>query len=106
MTWKEDEADNAVYKLDKYLRKLCGKHRLLEIVHDFVLFDAGIKKLPRVHQFFGIQAAQAHVKRRSGRIIWHTQGAGKNILMVRLARWTLENMPKARVGILLDLPVD
>ena len=104
MTWKEDEADNAVYKLDKYLRKLCGKHRLLEIVHDFVLFDAGIKKLPRVHQFFSIKAA--HVKRRSGRIIWHTQGAGKSILMVLLAHWTLENMPKARVGILLDLPVD
>ena len=66
LKWKEDEADNAGYKLDKYLRKLCSKPRLLEIVHDFVLFDAGIKKLPRVHQFFDIKAAQAHVQRRQG----------------------------------------
>lgn len=102
LKWKEDEADNAGYKLDKYLRKLCSKPRLLEIVHDFVLFDAGIKKLPRVHQYFGIKAAQAHVQRRQGGIIWHTQGAGKSILMVLLARWILENLPKARVLIVTD----
>lgn len=102
LKWKEDEADNAGYKLDKYLRKLCSKQRLLEIVHDFVLFDAGIKKLPRVHQYFGIKAAQAHVLRRQGGIIWHTQGAGKSILMVLLARWILENLPQARVLIVTD----
>ncbi len=102
LTWKEDEADNAGYKLDKYLAKLCGKARLLELVHDFVLFDGGIKKLPRVHQYFGIKAAQAHVQQRRGGIIWHTQGAGKSILMVLLARWILENKPAARVAIVTD----
>jgi len=102
LTWKEDEADNADYKLDKYLAKLCGKARLLELVHDFVLFDGGIKKLPRVHQYFGIKAAQAHVQQRRGGIIWHTQGAGKSILMVLLARWILENKPAARVAIITD----
>jgi type I restriction enzyme R subunit len=50
LTWKEDEADNAGYKLDKYLAKLCNKARLLELIHDFVLFDGGVKKLPRVHR--------------------------------------------------------
>lgn len=102
LTWKEDEADNADYKLDKYLAKLCGKHRLLELMHDFVLFDGGVKKLPRVHQYFGIKAAQAHVEQRRGGIIWHTQGAGKSILMVLLARWILENKPAARVAIITD----
>lgn len=102
LTWKEDEADNAGYKLDKYLAKLCSKERLLELVHDFVLFDGGVKKLPRVHQYFGIKAAQAHVRRREGGIIWHTQGAGKSILMVLLARWILENKPAARVAIITD----
>jgi len=102
LTWKEDEADNAGYKLDKYLAKLCSKHRLLELVHDFVLFDGGAKKLPRVHQYFGIKAAQAHVQQRRGGIIWHTQGAGKSILMVLLARWILENKPAARVAIITD----
>lgn len=102
LTWKEDEADNAGYKLDKYLAKLCGQPRLLELMHDFVLFDGGVKKLPRVHQYFGIKAAQTHVQQRRGGIIWHTQGAGKSILMVLLARWILENKPAARVAIITD----
>jgi type I restriction enzyme R subunit len=102
LTWKEDEADNAGYKLDKYLAKLCSKARMLELMHDFVLFDGGVKKLPRVHQYFGIKAAQTHVQQRRGGIIWHTQGAGKSILMVLLARWILENQPAARVAIITD----
>ncbi len=102
LTWKEDEADNVDYKLDKYLAKLCSKARLLELIHDFVLFDGGVKKLPRVHQYFGIKAAQTHVQQRRGGIIWHTQGAGKSILMVLLARWILENKPAARVAIVTD----
>ncbi|KDB51673.1 type I restriction-modification system restriction subunit [Sphaerotilus natans subsp. natans DSM 6575] len=102
LTWKEDEADHAGYKLDKYLRKLCDKARLLELMHDFVLFDGGVKKLPRVHQYFGIKAAQAHVRQQRGGIIWHTQGAGKSILMVLLARWILESRPAARVVVITD----
>lgn len=102
LTWKEDESDNSHYKLDKYLLKMCDKARLIELMHDFVLFDAGVKKLPRVHQYFGIKAAQAHVKKRQGGIIWHTQGAGKSILMVQLAKWFLENNPHARVAIITD----
>lgn len=82
LNWKEDEQDNATYKLDKYLAKLCNKRRLVELIYDFVLFDGGIKKLPRVHQYFGIKAAQEFIRRREGGIIWHTQGSGKSITMV------------------------
>ena len=81
---------------------MCNKARLIELMHDFVLFDGGIKKLPRVHQYFGIKAAQAHVKRREGGILWHTQGSGKSIVMVLLAKWILENNPNARVVIVTD----
>lgn len=102
LKWKEDEADNAHFKLDKYLLKMCRKERLLELVHDFVLFDGGQKKLPRVHQYFGIKAAQSFVDRYEGGIIWHTQGSGKSIMMVLLAKWILENKPKARVVIVTD----
>jgi len=102
LNWKEDEADNAGYKLDKYLRKLCEKTRLLELIHDFVLFDGGWKKLPRPHQYFGIKAAQEFVQRKEGGIIWHTQGSGKSIVMVLLAKWILENNPNARVVIITD----
>ncbi|MBI5485238.1 MAG: HsdR family type I site-specific deoxyribonuclease [Deltaproteobacteria bacterium] len=102
LKWKEDEADNSRFKLDKYLLKMCSKERLIELMHDFVLFDGGMKKLPRVHQYFGIKAAQEHVHRREGGIIWHTQGSGKSIVMVLLAKWILENKPNARVVIVTD----
>ena len=100
--WKEDEEDDTRFKLDKYLLKLCEKNRLLELIHDFVLFDGGIKKLPRAHQYFGVKAAQEHVRERKGGIIWHTQGSGKSIVMVFLAKWILENNPNARVAIITD----
>ncbi len=100
--WKEDVNDNTLLPIDKYLIKICNKTRLLELIRDFTLFDAGIKKLPRYHQYFGIKAAQEHVRRREGGIIWHTQGSGKSIVMVLLAKWILENNPNARVVLLTD----
>ncbi|MFH1416751.1 MAG: HsdR family type I site-specific deoxyribonuclease, partial [Planctomycetota bacterium] len=102
LKWKEDEADNSRFKLDKYLLKMCAKARLIELMHDFVLFDGGVKKLPRVHQYFGVKAAQQHVNAYKGGIIWHTQGSGKSIVMVLLAKWILENKPNARVVIVTD----
>lgn len=102
LRWKEEEADNSRFKLDKYLLKLCNKQRLIELVYDFVLFDGGKKKLPRVHQYFGIKAAQQQVNALKGGIIWHTQGSGKSIVMVLLAKWILENKPNARVVIVTD----
>ena len=102
LQWKEDESDNSRFKLDKYLLKMCRKDRILELIHDFILFDGGIKKLPRVHQYFGIKAAQKHVNEYKSGILWHTQGSGKSIVMVLLAKWVLENKPNARVLILTD----
>ena len=81
---------------------MCEKNRLIELMHDFVLFDGGIKKLPRVHQYFGIKAAQHYVREKKNGIIWHTQGSGKSIVMVLLAKWILENNPNARVAIITD----
>jgi len=102
LSWKEDENIDEGYKLDKYLKRLCNKQRLIELMYDFILFDGGIKKLPRAHQYFGVKAAQEHVKQRRGGIIWHTQGSGKSIVMVMLAKWILENSPQARVVIITD----
>lgn len=102
LNWKEDtdvEEDNILFK---YLRRLCNKDRLLEIIYDCIIFDAGVKKLPRSHQFFGLKAAQQHIEKKQGGIIWHTQGAGKSILMVMLAKWILENKPHARVLVITD----
>jgi type I restriction enzyme R subunit len=100
LKWKEESGEDNL--LDKYLLKLCDKERFLEFVYNFTLFDGGIKKLCRTHQYFGVKAAQEHVRRREGGIIWHTQGSGKSLVMVWLAKWILENNPKARVVILTD----
>jgi type I restriction enzyme, R subunit len=102
LKWKEDEAENDRYKLDKYLLKLCDKQRILDLIYNFILFDKGKKKLPRVHQYFGIKAAQSYIQRREGGIIWHTQGSGKSITMVLLAKWVLENNSNARIVIVTD----
>lgn len=102
LKWKENEQDDTRFKLDKYLLLMCRKDRLLELLHDFVLFDGGVKKLSRVHQYFGVKAAQDHVRESKGGIIWHTQGSGKSIVMVLLAKWILENNPHARVVIITD----
>lgn len=102
LKWKEGDSDEGMYQVDKYLCKMCNKQRLLELIYDFVLFDGGIKKLPRVHQYFGVKAAQENIRKREGGIIWHTQGSGKSIVMVLLAKWILENNPNARVAIVTD----
>jgi len=102
LNWKEDIDVQEENILFKYLRRLCNKDRLLEIIYDGIIFDGGVKKLPRPHQYFGLKAAQQHIDKKQGGIIWHTQGAGKSILMVMLAKWILENKPHARVLIITD----
>lgn len=102
LSWKEDEQDNSDYKLDKYLQKLCSKERLLDLIYNGVIFDAGVKKLPRPHQYFCLKEAQDFVKRREGGIIWHTQGSGKSLMMVMLGKWILENIPNSRIAIMTD----
>ncbi len=102
LSWKEDEQENEDYKLDKYLKKLCQKERFLDIIYNAVVFDAGIKKLPRPHQYFALKAAEPFIQRREGGIIWHTQGSGKSLMMVMLGKWILENIANSRIVILTD----
>ena len=88
--------------LDVPLAQLFEKSRLLDLIRNFVIFDGGQKKVPRVHQFLGIKAAEARIAKQEGGVIWHTQGSGKSILMVLLAKWLLEHDPEARVLIITD----
>ena len=88
--------------LDRPLAQLCTKARLLELIRNFIIFDAGHKKVPRPHQFFGVKAAQERIARREGGVIWHTQGSGKSIVMVLVAKWLLEHDPDARILVITD----
>lgn len=106
--WKDETGvfgDDAVGTgdyLDKPLAQMCNKERLLDLIRNFIIYDAGQKKVPRQHQFYGLKAAQERIRRREGGVIWHTQGSGKSILMVLLAKWLMEHDPDGRILVVTD----
>ena len=100
LAWREES--DIEEPLDRALMQLCSPERLLELVHDFMVFDAGVKKVCRHNQYFGVKAAQARVAKREGGIIWHTQGSGKSLTMVWLAKWLREHQTDARVLLITD----
>ncbi|MBX9719103.1 MAG: type I restriction endonuclease subunit R [Microbacteriaceae bacterium] len=100
LEWKEPS--DVQEPLDRGLLQMCAKERLLELIHDFIVFDAGVKKTARHNQYFGVKASQERIAKREGGIIWHTQGSGKSLTMVWLAKWIKEHQPEARVLIITD----
>jgi type I restriction enzyme R subunit len=100
LEWKEPSGIGD--PLDRGLTQLCCKERLLELVHDFIVFDAGVKKTARHNQYFGVKAAQERIAKREGGIIWHTQGSGKSLTMVWLAKWIREHQKDPRVLLITD----
>jgi len=100
LTWKEDSDKENL--LHRHLIQLCNKERFLELIHDFIVFDAGVKKVCRHNQYFGVKAAQKRVRQREGGIIWHAQGSGKTLIMVWLTKWIRENVHDARVLVVTD----
>jgi type I restriction enzyme R subunit len=100
LNWKEES--DVANLLDRSILQICDKQKLLELLHDFIVFDRGIKKFCRHNQYFGVKEAQEHIRKREGGIIWHTQGSGKSLTMVWLARWIKENVTDGRVLIITD----
>ncbi|MGW7429634.1 type I restriction endonuclease subunit R [Streptomyces sp. NPDC054861] len=100
LQWKEPS--DVEEPLDRALLQMCGKERLLELIHDFTVFDSGVRKACRHNQYFGVKAAQERIGRREGGIIWHTQGSGKSLTMVWLAKWIREHQDDARVLLITD----
>jgi type I restriction enzyme R subunit len=97
-----EQAEKAENLLDKHIIELLNKDRLLEVLHDFVVYDRGQKKFCRPNQYFGNKAAQESIRQKEGGIIWHTQGSGKSLVMVWLTKWIREYNPNARVLIITD----
>lgn len=104
LEWKEENATglDTYGKLDRQIIQLCNKNRIIDIIHNFIIFDAGIKKTCRHNQYFGVKAAQKRIAENKGGVIWHTQGSGKSLTMVWLAKWILEHDSDARVLVITD----
>src|SRR5574344_2686448 len=88
--------------IDQQLPSLFEKERLLDLLDNFILFDIGVKKVPRYDQYFSVINAREFVNRSEGGIIWNTQGSGKSLSMVLLAKWILANIDDSRVLIFTD----
>lgn len=89
-------------ELDRSIMQFFDKERFLEFIHDFLIFDGGIKKAARPNQYFAIKAAQKSIGNHEGGIIWQSQGSGKSLIMVWLAKWIHENLEDPRVIIVTD----
>ncbi len=98
------EQDRAIYCL-------CRPDRLLELTRGFVVFDEGEKKIARYQQYFAVKNAIRRVKKfdknsksRNGGVIWHTQGSGKSLTMVMLAKALAldEDILNPRIAVVTD----
>lgn len=96
-----EKQERLVTEQDKLLFSLCQTTRLLELLRNFTLYDNGIKKVARYQQYFAIQATAKRVAqltntgKRTGGVIWHTQGSGKSLTMVMMAQM-LVNHPQIK----------
>ncbi len=99
----EEECKDIVGNLERQLFALFYKKRLLDIIHNFIVFDKGKKKVCRYNQYYGVKRTEKRLlEKKKGGIIWHTQGSGKSLTMVWLSKWMLANSPNARVLIVTD----
>ena len=76
---------------DECLYGICRPERLLDLSHNFIVFEAGEKKIARYQQYFAIKKTADRIHtlengKRTGGVIWHTQGSGKSLTMVMLAQ--------------------
>ena len=97
---------------DRVLFSVCRPDRIIEIARQFILFDDGgtTKKVARYQQYFAVRKAMERIRqrdaqeRRRGGIVWHTQGSGKSLTMVMLAKsLALEpSIPNPRIVLVTD----
>lgn len=110
--WKEEDAafleqatvthikDRLPTEQDKNIISLFSKNRVFDLIKYFILYDANVKKICRYQQYFAIKEiiktvtqSDSDGNRQSG-VIWHTQGSGKSLTMVMLAKYILLELAK------------
>jgi type I restriction enzyme R subunit len=108
LVWLFD--DRMLTEQDKNIISLFSKERVMELMRYFILYDANVKKICRYQQYFAIKEIVKTIgetdergNRQSG-VIWHTQGSGKSLTMVMLAKYILMEMTDChpRVVIVTD----
>lgn len=114
--WKEEErldveslvTGRLATELDRTIISLLNLDRVLEIIREYTLFDNNIKKVARYQQYFGIKKTLERIQifdntgKRNGGLIWHTQGSGKSLTMVMLARALRRRITNAKIIVVTD----
>jgi len=117
--WREEDAewldgllsqhitDRSITQQDRDIVSLFDRHRLMELTKYFIVFDANIKKICRHQQFFAIRKIIKTINtddengnRQSG-VIWHTQGSGKSLTMVMLAKYILMELTSCHPKVII-----
>ena len=99
--WNEDDAEYE-NKLDRGIKNLLSKERLIKIIYSFIAFSNGTKLICRSNQFHGVNELLVSAENDESGIIWHTQGSGKSMTMVWGARAIREEIDNARVLVITD----
>lgn len=121
LTWKQEAFRERLQELDENdliideksssfegflfesLFSLFNKVRFLDLIHNLIIFDNGKKKVCRYNQYYAIHRAYSRItEQKKGGIVWHTQGSGKSLTMVWLAKRLLLNNPNRRILIVTD----
>ncbi len=104
------QLDRTVTAQDRSVAMLFDKHRMLDLTKNYILYDAGVKKIMRYQQYFAIQKMLERVEekedgmkgeKRKGGLVWHTQGSGKSLTMVMFVKALIENPQIANPRVLI-----
>jgi len=105
--WEKE--DLKVSDQDRVLHGLCRPRRLLRFIKRYTVYDAGEKKVARYQQFYAVEKTLRRIQnpeqgKRIGGVIWHTQGSGKSLTMVMLAKGIAldKGIPDARIVLVTD----
>ncbi len=110
--WKRDHQEVGKPLTDMESFELFfDKKTFFELFRYGVIYDGGVKKVMRPHQYYALKAAMPRLKEKSSGVIWHSQGSGKSLTMVWLAKYIRRNFPDPRVLVItdrteLDLQID
>ncbi|MBQ7256735.1 MAG: type I restriction endonuclease subunit R [Abditibacteriota bacterium] len=96
---KECSPDGTVKEQDKSIISLLEPKRLLDLIENFIIYDNKIKKIARYKQYFAVKKSMARILGQDGKethngVIWHTQGSGKTLTMIMLAKMILKESYK------------
>ena len=101
--WKRDDHKVGVSLTDKEsFEEFFKKETFFDLFRYGVINDGGTKKVMRPHQYHALQAAKHRLSKKNSGVIWHSQGSGKSLTMVWLAKYIRRNFKDARVLVITD----